>query len=121
MIAKDIFSSAVFFDITVELRLKITIQKGRKVLTEPNFKLVLAFIRGDVLVKCKSWMEIERICMLFVSWYKFVSIFLAFKHKDTETEAKEKIFLWFGYLTRKPQSYLLEAFFVYNVHWPTYA
>ena len=66
-------------------------------------------------------MEIERTCMLFVSWYKFVSIFLAFKHKETETEAKKKVFLSFGNLTRKPQSYLLEAFYVYNVHWPKYA
>ena len=68
MIAKDIFFSDVFIDITVEFRLKIPIQKKRRrVLTEHNFKRVLAFPRGEVLVKCKWWMEIERTCMLFVS------------------------------------------------------
>ena len=111
VIAHDIFSRDVFIDITVEFQPKIPIKKRRRVLTEHNFKRVLAFYHGDVLVKCKWWMEIERTCRLFVSWYKFVSIFLAFKHKDTETEAKQKVFLSFGYLTRKPQSSLLEAFF----------
>ena len=67
MIVKDIFSSDVFIDITVEFRLKIPLKKRRRVLTEHNFKRVLAFPHGDVLVKCKWWMEIERTCMLFVS------------------------------------------------------
>ena len=68
MIAKDVFFSDVFIDITVEFRLKIPIKKRRRrVLTEHNFKRVLAFPRGDVLVKCKSWMEIKKTCTLFLS------------------------------------------------------
>ena len=67
MIAKDIFSSDVFFDSFFDFRLKITIKKRRRVLTEPDFKRVLAFRRGDVLVKCKWWMEIKRTCMLLES------------------------------------------------------
>ena len=67
MIAKEILFSDVFIDITVEFRLKIALKKRRRVLTEHNFKRVLAFPRGDVLGKCKWWMEIERTCMLFVS------------------------------------------------------
>ena len=66
MTAHDIFSRDVFIDITVEFRPKIPIKK-RRVLTEHNFKRVLAFSHGDVLVKCKWCMEIERTCMLFVS------------------------------------------------------
>ena len=65
MIVKDIFFSDVFIDITVEFRLKIPLKKRRRVLTEHNFKRVLAFPHGDVLVKCKWWMEIERICWRF--------------------------------------------------------
>ena len=59
----------------------------------------------------KWWMQIERTCMLLVSSYKLVSIFLAFNHKDTETETKKKVLLPFGYLTRKPQSYFIRGFF----------
>ena len=37
---------------------------------------------------------------------------------DTETETKEKALLLFGYLIRKPQSFVLEAVFIYGVHSP---
>ena len=44
------------------------------------------------------------------------SVFLAFKHKDTEAETKGKALLLFGYLTKKPRSYVLGAVFICDVH-----
>ena len=57
----------------------------------------------------------ERICWRF-DRSLFLFSLISNMHKDTKAETKGKALLLFGYLTKKPQSYVLGAVFICDVH-----